>query len=294
MQVLVVGGTGFIGQATCRALVDAGHDVAAFARNPAEADLPASVERVAGDVRNADDVVAAVEGRDAVYNLVALSPLFKPSGGYDQHFAVHVGGTENVVAACEKHDVDRLVQMSALGADPDGDTAYIASKGRAEEVVAEGDVPWTVIRPSVVFGEGGEFVSFVKRLTTPYVTALPGGGKTRFQPIWVEDIAGVLADALDARHEGGVYELGGPEVLTLADVTRLVYEAEGKSVTVLSVPMPLAAVGLEIAGSVPFLPFGGDQARSLRMDNTVTENDVTAFDRDVDDLRTLADYLQSI
>lgn len=293
MQVLVVGGTGFVGRAVCRALDERGHDVAAFARNPADADLPGSVERVAGDVRDASALDAAVEGRDAVYNLVALSPLFKPKGGYERHFDVHLGGTKRVVDACEKAGVERLVQMSALGADPDGDTAYIASKGQAEAVVNASEVPWTIFRPSVIFGDGGEFVSFVKRLTTPYVTALPGGGRTRFQPIWIEDVARVLADTLDARHEGEVYAIGGPEVLTLADVTRIVYAAEGKPVTVLSVPMALADVGLEIAGSVPFLPFGGDQARSLRMDNTVRENDVDAFGLEPSDLRTLTDYLES-
>ena len=147
-------------------------------------------------------------------------------------------------------------------------------------------------KASVVFGDGGEFVAFTKTLTTPYVTGLPGGGKTRFQPIWVGDLVPILADALeDDDHVGETYEFGGPQVLTLADVTELAYEAEGKDVTIVPIPMGLARVGLSMAGPLPFVPFGQDQARSLAFDNTVADNDVTAFGRDPADLTTLSAYL---
>ncbi|WP_227354253.1 complex I NDUFA9 subunit family protein [Haladaptatus salinisoli] len=290
MRVLIVGGSGFVGTALTEELHERGHDVTVLARNPEDAALPAGVETVAGDVTDYESVEGAFGGRDAAVNLVALSPLFQPSGA--SHEEVHLGGTENVVRACEERDVPKLVQMSALGADPDGPTAYIRAKGRAEGVVRDSTLDWILVRPSVVFGDGGEFVSFTKTLTTPYVTGLPGGGKTRFQPIWVGDIAPLLADcAEDDGRAGRTYEFGGPEVLTLADVTRLAYRAEGKSVVVLPIPMPLAGLGLRLAGLVPFVPMGADQYRSLKFDNTVAENDVRAFDRDPDDLRRLADYL---
>jgi len=292
MDVLVTGGTGFIGTHLCRELDDRGHEVTALSRHPEEAALPDSVETVVGDVTAYDSIQSAVEGQDAVVNLVALSPLFKPKGGDDRHFEVHLDGTENVVEAAEEADVDYLLQLSALGADPDGSTAYIRSKGRAEEVVRNSGLAYTIVRPSVVFGEGGEFVSFTKQLTTPYVTGLPGGGRTRFQPIWVGDLVGLLADAIeDDEHWGEAYEFGGPEVLTLGDVTRLVYRSEGKSVRVLPVPMPLAGIGMRLADPLPFIPFGGDQYRSLKFDNTVTTNDVTAFGVDESELTTLSSYL---
>ncbi|MCG1004054.1 MULTISPECIES: complex I NDUFA9 subunit family protein [Halobacterium] len=292
MDVLVTGGTGFIGTHLCRELDDRGHEVTALSRHPDEAALPDSVETVVGDVTAYDSIRSAVEGHDAVVNLVALSPLFKPSGGDDRHFEVHLGGTENVVEAAEEADVEYLLQLSALGADADGPTAYIRSKGRAEEVVRSSDLAYTIVRPSVVFGEGGEFVSFTKQLTTPYVTGLPGGGKTRFQPIWVDDLVGMLGSAVeDDEHWGETYELGGPDVLTLGDVTRLVYRSEGKSVRVLSVPMPLAGIGMRLAGPLPFVPFGTDQYRSLKFDNTVEDNDVEAFGVDESELTTLASFL---
>lgn len=292
MDVLVTGGTGFIGTHVCRELDDRGHDVTAFARNPDGADLPASVERAVGDVTAYDTVAEAVEGHDAVVNLVALSPLFKPKQGDRRHLEVHLGGTENVVTAAEEAGVEYVLQMSALDADPDGSTAYLRAKGRAEEVVRSSDLEYTIFRPSVVFGDGGEFVGFTKKLTTPYVTGLPGGGKSKFQPIWVQDLVPMLADAVeDEAHWGETYEVGGPESLTLADVARLVYRAEGKSVRVLPVPMPLAAIGLTLADPLPFVPMGSDQYRSLKLDNTTDSNDVGAFGVDAGELTSLEDYL---
>jgi uncharacterized protein YbjT (DUF2867 family) len=330
MRILVVGGSGFIGTALCEELHGRGHEVTALARHPEEADLPSGVERVMGDVTAYDSIEAHFEGQDAVVNLVALSPLFRPAGGNEAHFAVHRDGTENVVRAAEAHGVARLVQMSALGADPDGDTAYIRSKGLAEAIVRESDLEWTMFRPSVVFGDGGEFIPYTKQLATPYLTPLPGGGKTRFQPIWVGDLVPMLADAVEGAapddepaddaeldeeltpairrigdgdenpHAGRIYEIGGPEVLTLAEVARLAHGADGKPVDVVSIPMPLAKIGLSTLDHVPggvldALPgvprMGSDQYRSLQFDNTTDDNDVAAFGVEVSALRTVAEYL---
>jgi NADH dehydrogenase len=289
MNVLVTGGTGFIGTHLCNQLADRGHEVTALARTPEGADLAEGVETAVGDVTAYDSIEGAFEGQDAVVNLVSLSPLFKPRGGDEAHFDVHLGGTENVVRAAEAHDVDRIVQMSGLGADPNGPTAFLRAKGQAEEVVMESALDWVVVRPSVVFGDGDEFVGFTKKLTPPGIAALPGGGKTRFQPIWVGDLVPMLADAVEHdAHLGEVYDIGGPEKLTLKEIAKLV---RGR-VAILPIPMALAGVGLSVAGAIPGFPMGRDQYRSLRVDNTTTDNDIEAFGVDQSDLLTLSEYLK--
>jgi len=298
MNVLVAGGSGFIGQYLCAELDERGHDVTALARDPDPSDLPEGVETAMGDVTAYDSIVDAFEGMDAVVNLVALSPLFEPKGGNEMHDEIHRGGTENCVRAAEEHGVERFVQMSALGADPDGPTHYIRAKGRAEDIVRESDLGHVIFRPSVVFGEGGEFVSFTKRLKTMFAPGLPlyplpgGGTKTRFQPVWVEDLAPMLADGVeDDDHVGETYEIGGPAVLTLREITDMVYESEGKSIKIVGLPMGLAGIGLKTLGVVPGFPMGGDQYRSLNFDNTTSDNDIEAFGVDVADLTTLGSYL---
>ncbi|MFB6101900.1 MAG: complex I NDUFA9 subunit family protein [Haloplanus sp.] len=293
MKILVTGGSGFVGRHLCRELKSRGHSVTALSRRPSEGDLPGGVEKAMGDVTAYDSLVEPMRGQDAVVNLVALSPLFKPSGGDEMHDRVHRQGTENVVRAAEETGVEKIVQMSALGADPDGSTAYIRAKGAAEEIVKSSSLRYVILRPSVIFGDGGEFVPFTKKLAPPYLTPLPGGGRTRFQPIWIGDLVPMIADAVeDDTYDGGVYELGGPEKLTLAEVARKVHGSEGRPTTVVPVPMGMAKIGLSVLGSLPGAPMGADQYRSLQFDNTTDHNDVAAFDTEESELKTLGEYLR--
>ena len=294
MDVLVIGGSGFIGTRLCAELSNRGHNVTAVSRSPDNSELPADVDTKMGDVTAYDSLSGSFADIDAVYNLVALSPLFKPSGGDKMHDVIHRRGTENVVRAAEANGVSHLIQISALGADPDGSTAYIQAKGRAETAVTESDtdLEFTIFRPSVVFGDGGEFVSFTKLLAPPYVSALPGGGKTRFQPIWVNDLVPMLADAIDAdTHHGEIYEIGGPERLTLAEIAKTIHTADGRSTTIVPIPMSLAKIGLTVGDVIPGFPMGVDQYRSLQFDNVTDENDIDAFEKSLDDLTTLEAYL---
>jgi len=292
MDILVAGGTGFIGRHLCAELLDRDHDVTALAREPDPDEIPDGVETATGDVTAYDSIAGAFEGRDAVVNLVAVSPLFEPREGNELHDRVHRQGTEHCVAAAEAAGIEQFIQLSALGADPEGPTHYIRAKGRAEQHVRESDLGWTIVRPSVVFGDGDEFLAFTRTLTPPALAPLPGGGRTRFQPIHVEDFVGMLADMLeDDSHVGRTYELGGPETLTLAEVARLVRRARGQSVRVVPVPMALVRLGATLGGLVPGFPFGPDQYRSLQFDNTTDDNDIEMFGRTAEELTTLSEYL---
>lgn len=287
MDVFVAGGTGFVGRALCRVLAERGHAVTAASRSPEDANLPDAVDRRTVDVTERDlaDVVA---GHDAVVNLVALPSHRPPRDG--SHESVHLAGTRHLVAASERTGVDRFVQMSGLGADAGVDTAYFRAKRRAEAVVKRGDVPWVIYRPSVIFGDGCAFLPFVERVVPPMVAPLPGGGTMQLQPIWIGDVAPMLADCVtEDGHVGEVYDIGGPERLSFRDIVDIVCGNR----LVIPIPMPLAGLGFAVAGAVPFVPLGLDQYRVFRHDNVVLDNDLTAFDRQPADLSTLASYLDS-
>lgn len=292
MEVLITGGTGFVGRHLTRELLDRGHDVVVVSRDPDAGEVPAGVERRAADVTQYEELAEAVDGVDAVAHLVALSPLYRPRGGESRHAHVHVQGTRNLIRAMESTGIDRLAHMSGIGADPEGPTAYLRAKGRAEGIVRSSGVDATIFRPTVIFGERDEITAFIRRVTTPYVTGLPGGGRQPFQPIWVRDVVAMMAESLEeARHLGGTYEIGGPEIYTLAELTNLIHRAEGRWVKVLPVPMALAGLAMTLAGPLPLVPFGREQYRGLRVDQTVDSNDVTAFGRQPSELRSYRRYL---
>lgn len=285
MEVLVAGGSGFVGRALSRVLEARGHAVTAASRSPDVDELPAGVSTDVLDVTDPplDDVV---EGHDAVVNLVALPSHVQPRAR--SHDAVHLGGTRNLLAAGERNGVQCFLQLSGLGVDSGVETAYFRAKRRAEAAVRDADLEWVIYRPSVVFGDGCAFVPFVERVVPPVVAPLPGGGRMRLQPIWVGDLAPMLADGVDGdRHAGSVYELGGPEVLTLAEIVQRVVGDR----LVVPVPMRLAAFGATVAERLPGVPVGRDQYRVLAHDNVVAENDVAAFGVEPGNLTTLGAYL---
>jgi uncharacterized protein YbjT (DUF2867 family) len=285
MDILVAGGTGFLGRSVCAVLVDRGHRVTAASRSPDGVALPEAVVRAPADVTDSD-LRGLVAGHDAVVNLVALPSHVQPRAS---HEAVHLGGTRHLLRASEAAGVDRFVQLSGLGIEDEVETAYFRAKRAAEAAVRESALDWVIYRPSVVFGDGCAFIPFLERLGRFGVVPLPGGGRTRLQPMWVEDLAPMVAAGVtDSRHVGATYRLGGPERLTLAAVLRM---ADDDPV-VLPVPMPVARAGAALLDRIPGVPVGLDQYRATTLDNTVADNDVTAFDTPESSLRRLDDYLR--
>ena len=298
MNVLVTGGTGFIGGHLCEELHERGHDVTAMARDPDPAAVPTGVDLVEGDVTDRDSIDRAFEGRDAVMNLVALSPLWKPEGGNEMHDRIHRQGTENQIRAAREADVGRFVQMSGLGTESDVDMAFIRAKARAEEIVRESGLEYVIFRPSIVFGDGAEIVDFTTKLKQWFAPGLPiyplpgGGERTYFQLIYVEDLVPMLADGVEGdEHANETYELGGPRVYTLRDVADRVFEAKGQRVRIVPIPMPVAKLGMTAMGAVPGVPLGPDQFEGLKLDNRPSHNDVDAFGVSEDEMTTFEAYL---
>ena len=286
MKVYVTGGTGFVGSHLAHKLAWAGHEVTLGGLSTEGViDLPEDAEVEQIDVTDRESL--DFSGHDAVIHLVGLSPLVRPKIPYHK---IHVEGTENVMGACEEAGIERYVHMSALGADPEADTEYLRTKGEAQTLVENSDLNWTVFRPSVIFGEGGQFIDFTGSLVTPFVTGLPGADP-KFQPIYVEDIGDLFVETLeDEKHIHQIYDLGGPEKLSMSEIAKIIEKSKGRGLTVLPVPMPLVKAGMKASEGLG-LKFGMDQYRSLKKDNTTAENDVKHFRKSVDDMETLSRYL---
>lgn len=277
--VTVFGGTGFIGTHTVRALARAGWRIRAAARHPRRGYklLPfgdvGQIQLARTDLGRPETVAAALEGATACVNLVGILHQ-SPGRGFK---AVHLDGSTRIAQAAAARGIARFVQVSAIGADPRGKAIYARTKGLAEAAVVAEIPTATVLRPSVVFGPEDDFFNrFAAMAAISPALPLIGGGKTRFQPVYVGDLALAIAHALDAEPgtAAGVYELGGPGTYSLKDLMQVVLHETGHKRLLVPVPGPIAAL-LGLAGdlqAMAFLPpvITSDQVRLLKSDNVVT------------------------
>jgi uncharacterized protein YbjT (DUF2867 family) len=279
-QVTVFGGSGFLGRYVVQRLARSGARVAVAVRRTEAAQFlrmfgdVGQVMPVPCDVTIATSVAAALEGSDSAVNLVGI--LYPRSR---QTFdGVHRKGAANVAEAARVAGLKRLVHVSAIGADPNAPSAYARSKGMGEEAVRAAFPEATILRPSIVFGPEDDFFNRFARLAR-IAPALPlfGGGRTRFQPVYVGDVAdAVLAALSDKSARGRTYELGGPAVLTFAEILRLVLVETDRSPCLIRLPLWAADVLGSLSPITPRLPgqppmITRDQARLLRRDNVVAE-----------------------
>ena len=275
--ILVTGASGFVGSHTVPTLLAAGHRVIALARSATAGEtvvgrVPAADRtRVGvriGDVTRPETLAPAMAGVDAVVHLVAIPRDY--NGGADLRL-INTEGTRAVVAAIGTSGVRRLVHMGAMGVEDDPNLHYASSKAKGEALVRESGLGWTILKPSLQFGEGDGFFNIVAGLVriSPGLVPVPGDGSARFQPIHAGDVATITLRALaDPTTIGGTFELGGPRYWTYREITREVLTALGKKRLI--VPMPVPFIGL-VAGTaervhIPF-PVATDQLRQLRLDN---------------------------
>ncbi len=275
--ILVTGASGFVGSHLVPVLLAAGHRVVALARTPTAGEivvgrLPASVrsgvETRIGDVTRPDSLAPAFGGIDAIVHLVAIPRDFR--GGADLRL-VNTEGTRAVVAAMRETGVRRLIHMSAMGVEDVPDLHYASSKAKAEAIVRDSGLDWTILKPSLQFGEGDGFFNIIAGLVriSPGIVPVPGSGGARFQPIHAGDVATVVTRSLaDPTTVGGTFELGGPRYWTYREITREVLTALGKKRAIVPMPVPLIRLVAATAELVhiPF-PVATDQLRQLRLDN---------------------------
>ena len=267
-NIVVLGGSGFVGRKLITQLAAEGHSISLLSRNlAAHADrmLPPGVMLHRVDVHDAAQLRAALAGADVVINLVGiLNEAGDDGSGFRK---MHVTLTQNVLAACEMTGVRRLLQMSSLNAGR-GSSHYLRSRGEAEAAVKASSLDWTILEPSVIFGPGdGLFCRFAALLKLAPVLPL-ARADTKFAPVHINDVVAAFVKCLDdPRTIGEVYELYGPEIYSLREIVKMTAKQMGLFRVVVPLPDFIGRVQALACDFVPGKPFSSDNFRSLQTDS---------------------------
>ncbi len=279
--VTVFGGTGFIGRQLVERLAHAGAAVRVVTRDPDRAGFL----RPMGDVGQiailpyAEDEAGLgrlVADATGVVNLLGI--LFERRAGAFMH--VHRDMAERIAKAAATAGVRRLVHMSAIGADPDAEALYARSKGEGEARVKAAFPAVSIVRPSIVFGPGdGFFARFAQMSMLVPFLPLIDGGQTRFQPVYVVDVAEAMLRCLASdAHQGKTFELGGPRVASFAELLRFILDTVNRRRLLLPLPSSIAAVQARFFELLPSPPLTRDQLKMLGTDNVVSPGALTLAD----------------
>lgn len=263
--ICIFGGGGFLGRYVAQALLERGARLRIAERNIKNAmhikplGNLGQTQFVSADVTKADSVARAVHGCDGVINLVGIL-----NGNFE---AVHVEGARNVAEAASKAGCRTLLHLSAIGADSASPSRYGRSKGDGEQAVLKAFPDAIIIRPSIVFGREDQFINRFAAMIAMLPVVPVIGSATKFQPVFVGDVADVAAEALShpELYAGQTYELGGPEVISMGDLNRRIAKMTGRERTFIDVP----DIGARILAMLPASPITSDQYKMLQKDNVV-------------------------
>jgi uncharacterized protein YbjT (DUF2867 family) len=266
-NVLVLGGSGFVGRHLVPKLVAAGHRAIVPTRSRERArslfPLP-TCTIVEADIHDRAALAKLARGTDAVVNLVGILH----ESARESFARAHVELPRNAIAACRDAGVRRLVHMSALNAAPDGPSRYQRSKGEAEALVADSGLDWTIFRPSVIFGRGDSFLSMFARLVRLMPVVALASAEARFQPVWIGDVVHCFARAVDdARTVGQRYDLCGPNVYTLRELVAKVGEISGHPRPIVPLGAALSSLQARVLEMLPGTLMTRDNLASMTQDN---------------------------
>jgi len=268
-RALVLGASGFVGRSVCAHLATKGVAVRALTRSTLKArplQVFADLEIVSGSPHDDGDLAGALDGVDAAVNLVGILHQSRR----EPFERVHVDLPRRLARACRAAGVGRLVQMSALNASSRGPSEYLRSRGRGEEaIVQEGaGLAVTVFRPSVIFGQDDSFLNLFAALVKPFPVVPLAGARTRFQPVWVEDVARAVAASLDDRRcFGKSYDLCGPGTYTLEQIVRYVAGLQGRRRLVVGLPAWAALAQAYVLEHLPGPLMTRDNLASMKADS---------------------------
>ena len=285
----VFGGTGFLGRYVVRALANRGYRIRAGSRRPDLANYlqpmgrVGQIQPVQTNLRYPSSLPAALRDAEVAVNLVGVLT----ESGRQNFEAVHVFGARTAAKAAKEAGVRRFVQVSAIGADREAESVYARSKGRAEDAVRDIFPDAVILRPSVLFGPEDDFFNRFAALAR-MAPALPliGGGRTRFQPAYVGDVAEAVAKAAEGNADpGATYELGGPEIKSFKDILEYICAVTGRHRMLLPIPFVLARYPAAATETLDSLAMGlfpkmflttRDQLKLLEHDNIVSPHAIEA------------------
>lgn len=270
-RVLVLGGTGFVGRHVCEKLTRLGCSMTVITRRASQATAIQNLPRVhvlEGDVYNGAFLAQCMAQHDVVINLIAI--LHGSEAAFDK---AHVQLPQIIAQACQTSGVKRLIHISALGASLQGPSLYQRSKAQGEAVLQAANLDLTILQPSVIFGTEDKFLNLFAQLQhiTPVVPL--AGASTRFQAVWVEDVASAVAHCvMHASTAGHTYEVCGPDIMSLQELVQKSGQwagiRGGKGRYVFAIPHALAwlqAFLMELAPGQPLM--SRDNLRSMQVDN---------------------------
>jgi NADH dehydrogenase len=272
--ITVYGGSGFLGRHVVRALAKRDYRIRVAVRRPELAGhlqplgRVGQIHAVQANVRHARSVEAAARDADVLINLVGILH----EGGRQRFDAVHRYGAEQVALAASAHGA-RMVHVSAIGASEHSTSHYARTKAQAEHLVLSAVPSAVIMRPSIVFGPEDQFFNRFAALAR-IAPALPliGGGHTKFQPVFVGDVATAIADAVDGKAKAGTtYELGGPDVRSFKELMQFVLATIERKRLLVALPFPLARLKASFLQYMPTTPLTPDQVELLRTDNVVSD-----------------------
>ena len=268
--VTVFGGSGFLGRHTVRALARAGWRIKVATRHPARGfflrplGTVGQIDFVKCDVSDAESVAHAVMGADAVINLTGI--LFQKGQTFED---VQAEGAAHIAQAAAAAGVGALVHVSAIGADANADAEYAVTKAAGEQAVREAFPNAVILRPSIIFGpEDGFFNKFAAMARFSPILPLVGGGHTRFQPVFVGDVAQAIVIAL-SRQDGRTYELGGPATYSFRELLQIILREIGRKRALVPLPFALASLQAAFLQLLPNPLLTMDQVKLLKHDNVV-------------------------
>lgn len=285
--VTIYGGSGFVGRYIAQRMARQGWRVRVAVRRPNEAHfvkpygVVGQVEPVFCNIRDDGSVRSVMTGADAVVNCVGILA----ESGRNTFDAVQHEGAARIARIAAEEGVDRLVQISAIGADPESDSAYARSKGLGEEAVRAAFPNAVILRPSIVFGPEDEFFNRFASMARMSPVIPLFGAETKFQPVYVDDVAAAAEKAVLGEAEPGIYELGGPDVDTFRELIQQMLDVVRRRRLVIGFPFWMGRTMGRLFGALSFLtgglapaPVTVDQVRQLARDNVVSEGAKTLGD----------------